>query len=143
MFKVNTRSTRCCSSVFTVNFKYIWHVVLVHFFLHFLLTLIILYIVDGILYCLNLNLSVLFRVRYRSPATYKKELYMTTVNSSSQSLPIYFFRKSSTWSSATLGKFEKLTLLDALNIHFRRFFALCFLHLISSGLNGVNINSLT
>ena len=39
-------------------------------------------------------------------------------------------------------KYEKLTLLDALKIHFQRFFELRFLHLISNELTGVNINSL-
>ena len=39
-------------------------------------------------------------------------------------------------------KYEKLTLLDALKIHFQRFFALSFFYLISNELNGVNINSL-
>ena len=47
------------------------------------------------------------------------------------------------WSTATLGKFEKLTLLDALKLHFQTFFALRFLHLTSMDLSGVNINSLT
>ena len=42
-----------------------------------------------------------------------------------------------------LGIQEKLTLLDALKIHFQKFFALSFLHLISNGLNGVNSNSFT
>ena len=50
-------------------------------------------------------------------------------------------------------KYEKLTLLDALKIHFQRFFALMidkfsiifalsYLHLVSNGLHEVNINSL-
>ena len=42
--------------------------------------------------------------------------------------------------SATLGKYEKLTLLDVLKIHFQRFFGLSFLHLTSNGPNGVNRN---
>ena len=47
-------------------------------------------------------------------------------------------------SSATLGKYEKRTLLDA-----RKNTSICFfgqgffMHLISNGLDGVNINSLT
>ena len=40
------------------------------------------------------------------------------------------------WSLATWEKYEKLTLLDTLKIHFQRFFAF-----ISNGLNEV-INSL-
>ena len=39
-------------------------------------------------------------------------------------------------------KYEKLSLLDTLKIHFQRFFTLFFLHLVSNELNGVNINSL-
>ena len=35
---------------------------------------------DGILYCLNLNLSMQFRIGSRSPVTFKKELYVTPVN---------------------------------------------------------------
>ena len=46
----------------------------------------------------------------------------------------------SPWSSATLGKYEKLTVLNPLKIHFQRFFALSFFHLISNGLNRVNSN---
>ena len=49
----------------------------------------------------------------------------------------------STLSKATLEKYEKLTLLDALKILIQRFSALSFLHLISNGLNEVSINSLT
>ena len=43
-------------------------------------------------------------------------------------------------SSAALGKYQKPTLLDVLKIHFQRFFALSFLHLMSNGLNGVDIS---
>ena len=32
MFKVNNRSIKHCSGVFDVNFEYIWHVVVVFFF---------------------------------------------------------------------------------------------------------------
>ena len=35
---------------------------------------------DGIFYCLNLNLSMQLGVGSRSPATFKKELYVTPVN---------------------------------------------------------------
>ena len=41
------------------------------------------------------------------------------------------------------GKYEKLTLLDALKNISRVFFALGFMHLVSNGLNEVNSNSLT
>ena len=70
MFKVNNRSTRCCSVVC------------------FLLILKI-KMVDDLLYCLNLNLSMHFRVRSRSPVTFKAKLYVTTVNNSFQPLPIF------------------------------------------------------
>ena len=40
-------------------------------------------------------------------------------------------------------KHEKLAPIDALQIRCQRVFALCFLHLVSDRLNGVNINSLT
>ena len=35
---------------------------------------------DGILYCLNLNLSMCFRVRSRSPVTFKTKLSLATVS---------------------------------------------------------------
>ena len=140
--------------------------------------------VEGILYCLNLDLSMDFRVRSRSPVTFKRKLYVTTVNNSFQSLPIFYHKElqlrccigldlnNVTWStkilkgtgdhpsptpsplythihthtlsSATLGKYLKLTLLDALTTHLQRFFIkLSFLYLISNGLNRVSFNLLT
>ena len=48
----------------------------------------------GILYYLNLNLSMHFRVESRSPVTFKMKLSITTVNNSSQLLP-FFVTKSS------------------------------------------------
>ena len=127
MFKDNSRSTRCCSGVFIIDFEYIWH---------------------QILYCLNLNLSMDLRVGSRSPVTFKMMLYVITVNNSFQPLPIFCHKElrlrccmhrtwiefcnmihkdcerywwSSPSLSATLAKYEKLTLLDALKIDFRRF----------------------
>ena len=44
---------------------------------------------DGILYCLNLILSIHFRVRSRSPVTFKIKPCVTTVNNSFQPLPIF------------------------------------------------------
>ena len=43
-----------------------------------------------------------------------------------------------------MGKNGKLTLLDPLKLHLHKFFTLVssFLHLISNGLNRVNVNSL-
>ena len=40
-------------------------------------------------YCLNLNLSMLFRVRSRNPVTFKTDLRVTSVNNSFQSFPIF------------------------------------------------------
>ena len=125
-----------------------------------------------ILYCLNLNLSMHVRVGSRSAITFKIKLSVTTGNSSFQPLPIFchkdlhlkslhrarfeycnMIHKNSSryWghphlrlrSSATLWKYENLTLLDAVKIHFQRPSALIILHLISNRLNGININSLT
>ena len=44
---------------------------------------------DAILHCLNLNLSMHFKVGSRSPAIFNMNLYVITVNSSFQSLPIF------------------------------------------------------
>ena len=40
-------------------------------------------------------------------------------------------------------KYENASLLDALKMHFQRFFATSFLHSMPNGLNRVNINLLT
>ena len=98
----------------------------------------------------NINLCMCFiRVGSRGPITFKMMLSVTIVNSSFQ-LPIFChkdlhlrcciglvlniviwsmnllkdMRGHLPWSSATSGKYEKLTLLDTLKIHFQRFFAL-------------------
>ena len=118
-----------------------------------------------------------FIVGSRSLVRFKTKLSVTTIDSNFHLLPIFCHKKLHLrcciglllnivtcpvkilkgirgclpWSTATLGKYEKLTVLDALKIHFQRFFALSwvfciklnFLHLISNGLNEVNINSLT
>ena len=113
----------------------------------------------------------MFQSRSRSYVSLSRS-YVTTVNNSFQPLPIFchkelhlrcciglelnivtrstkilksvgdLFPFRHPWSTATLGKFEKLTLLDALKLHFQTFFALSFLHLTSMDLNGVNINAL-
>ena len=103
-----------------------------------------------------------FSVRSRCPVTFNTELYATTVNNSFLSLTIFSHKElhlrwcmagieycnthknskryqgapHNLWSSETLGKYEKLILLDALKMHFQRYFELGFLHLISNGLNG-------
>ena len=48
---------------------------------------------DEKLYCLNLNLSMHFRVSTRSPVTFKIRLYVTTVNNSFQTLPIFCYEE--------------------------------------------------
>ena len=146
IFKVNNRSTRPSPGVFNVNFEYIWHVALECFLLTLNMEM-----VDGILYCFNLSLSVHSRVGYRNPVICKTKLYITKVNNSFQSLSIFYQKElhlrrctglklniatwstkilkgigghtSPPWSIAALGKYEKLTLLDAIKIHFQRFFA--------------------
>ena len=80
MFKVNKRSNRHRSGIFIANFEYIWHIVLVSYFL---LTLRM-EMTDGILYCLNLNLSVHFKVEARSLITFKTKLYVSSVSSDYQ-----------------------------------------------------------
>ena len=104
---------------------------------------------DGILYCFNLNLYFPFRVGCRSPVTFKTELYVTTFKNSFQLLPISFHKVLHL--SCCIGL--KLNIVT----RFTKFLkgirghpappmiecnALIFLHLISNGLNGVNINSL-
>ena len=91
--QVKKRSARGCSGVFNVNFEYTWHVVL-FFFCFFLLTLN-LYILDGILYYLNnLILSLHFRGVSKSPVIFKMKLYVTTLNNSFQSWPIFVAKRS-------------------------------------------------
>ena len=124
---------------------------------------------NRILFCLDLNFSMYFRVWSKSPATFKTKIFIITVNNSFQPLPIFWHKElylwccigldlntvtwstkilkgigATTygpipWSNATLGKF---ILLDALKINFHKFFSLSFFHLISNGINGVSINSL-
>ena len=116
---------------------------------YFLLT-VNMRMVDWTLYCFSLNLSMHFRVGFRSPVTSKTKLYVTTVNNSFQPLPVFCWKEhhlrycigfelnivtQSTKilkgirghcprSSATLGKYEKHTHQDALKLHYQRFFAL-------------------
>ena len=50
---------------------------------------------DGILYRLNLNWSMHFRVRSRSPVTFKTKLYVATVNNSFQQVaPSYMLHRA-------------------------------------------------
>ena len=44
---------------------------------------------DGILYCLNLNLYMHFTILSKSPVTVNKKLYVTTANNSFHPLPIF------------------------------------------------------
>ena len=74
MFKVNNRNIRRRPGVFIVNFEYIWHAALEYFLLTLKME-----IVDGILYCLNLNLSMHFIVGSRSPLMFQAKLYVTAI----------------------------------------------------------------
>ena len=118
--------------------------------------------VDGILYCLNLNLFMHFRVVSRRPVTFKTKLSVTTVNNSfwlyiSCFLPLRApfqmlhrdwieycnIHKNFNWYRGSLahnpvqpwGNVKK-SLLEVFCIK------LSFLHLISNGLNWVSINLL-
>ena len=144
MLKVNNRSTRCHAGVFITTLNIFGTLCFFSNFEHVM--------ADGILYCLNLNLSMYFRVGSRSPVTFKTNLYVTTVNNSFRLLAssLMLHRRelnNMTWStkilksieghlppfllsSLLLGKYEKLTLIDALKIHFQRFFALNIMHLL-------------
>ena len=119
--------------------------------LFFLLTLN-LYILDGILYYLNnLILSLHFRGVSKSPVIFKMKLYVTTLKNSFQSWPIFCCKEihfrcclgvelniwkgnkkserymgQPIWLNTNLGKYEKLTLLDAPKIDFQKFFKLNF-----------------
>ena len=134
---------------------------------YFLLTLNI-GMADGILCCLNLNLSMHFRIGSKGPVTFKTRLYGTTVKTVSSrylffvrknsilyvaeglNWILYYNRKSSKSYQGTLLTIQcnlekiwkthpprcpKNTFPEILRIK-------CF-HLISNGLNGVNINLLT
>ena len=144
MLKVNNRSTRCHAGVFITTLNIFDTLCFFSNFEHVM--------ADGILYCLNLNLSMYFRVGSRSPVTFKTNLYVTTVKNSFRILAssLMLHRRelnNMTWStkilkgieghlppfllsSSLLGKYEKLTLIDALKIHFQRFFALNIMHLL-------------
>ena len=68
IFKFNNRSTRRRSGVFILNPEYIGHVIPVSF-----LMILNMQMTDGILYCLNLNLSMYFRVGSRSPLLHLRQ----------------------------------------------------------------------
>ena len=124
---------------------------------------------DGILYFLNLNLSVsksdlgalshlrqssleqsqqqfsatfifFFFFSQRAPPKILHRVWTEYFNMIHKNSKRYWGAPSS--SSATMGKYEKLNLLDTLKIHFLGFSVLSFLYLISNGLNRVNIDSL-
>ena len=73
----------------------------------------------GVLYCLNLILSMPFKVGFRSPVTFKMKLSVTTVKNSSQLLP--FFGTKIPIIKCRVRKIWKLTLLDPLKMIFRDF----------------------
>ena len=111
---------------------------------------------DGILYCLNLNWSIHFRVGSRGLATFKTKFYVTSANNSFQSLPNFCHKEFHlwcciglelnivTWSTNILKGIEGYTPLPPwLNATLVFHIKLNFLDLISNGLHGVTINSLT
>ena len=93
MFKVNSRSKKC-SGVHIANFEHIWHVShgVVFFLVAVLggfLLILNMKMLDGILCCLNLSSSMCFRIRPRSPVTFKMKLFVTTVNNCFQLFHIF------------------------------------------------------
>ena len=74
MFKVNNKSNRCCSGVFTVNFEYIWHVCRVFFCWVWTFKYRTEYFIALI------KIYLCFRVESRSPVTFKAKLSVTTFN---------------------------------------------------------------
>ena len=72
MFKVNNRNSRHCFGVFCVNFEHTWHVVLV-FYCYFE------HVIAGwnTLLPYNLNVSIFFRVRPKTPVTFMKNVFVT------------------------------------------------------------------
>ena len=102
---------------------------------------------DKILYCLNLNVSMHFKVWSRSPVTFKtklyvigsshylffchKELHLRYCIGLELNIVIWFTCNMNVLGSSplnlllsvTLGKYGKLTLLDVLKMHFQRFFS--------------------
>ena len=125
---------------------------------------------DGILYYLKLNRSLHFRVRSRSPLTFKTKLYVTNVSNSIQHLaPSWILHRA--WTEycnmihenskmyqgsplpnihahiieCNLGKIWKTHALRCPKNTIPEVFhiKLSILHLIPNGLNQVSINSLT
>ena len=93
MFKVSNRSTRCCSSVFVINFEYIWHVSNFFFFFFFALLTLNMQIPDRTFCCLNLNSSVCFRVGSRSPVTFQTKLCYILQSTAVSSYYLFFATK--------------------------------------------------
>ena len=74
--------------VFTVNFEYIWHVSSAF------LLILNMSIQVGILYFLNLILSMCFRVGSRGSATIKTKLSVTAINNSLQLFPVFLSKRA-------------------------------------------------
>ena len=98
---------------------------------------------DGILYCLNRNLSMHFRVGFGSLATFKTGLYVTSVNNGFQSLLIFCHKELHLkccielelyivrWSTKILKDIRRTSLpLPPWSNATLYFFALSFQHLI-------------
>ena len=111
---------------------------------------------DGILYCLSQNLSMCFRVQSRDPVTFKTKVSGTTVNNSFLPLPIFSHKElhlnvaakyenfNGYWGTPIIecstGKISKTDSPRCPKNTFSEVFALSFLHLMSNGLNGVDIS---
>ena len=136
IFKVNNRSTRRQAPGVSF-FKDFYWLIYTYIFLH------------GILFSFKQNLSMCIRVETTSTAIFKMKLYQT-VSNSLQPLPIFCHKElhlrccigpelnivrwsikflkgiswQPPWSSATFGKYEKLSAVNALKLHLQRFFTL-------------------
>ena len=116
---------------------------------------------DGVLYCLNLNSVMRSRVRSRRPLIFPAKLYLFNISQQQFSGINLFCHEElhlrcyielelnivtwstkilkgigvppTSWSSATLGKYEKLIHFNILKIHFQRFYALTLICINSQG----------
>ena len=130
MFKISSnRSTRHGSCVF-VNFEQIWHVVLWEGFCW-------LWACEWQIKCFIVLIYIMhFKVRSRHSATFK-------INSMQHFLSITYFFVNKLHLRCCIGfELNIVTWYTKILIHFQRYFALSFLHLMSNGLNRVNISLL-
>ena len=148
MFKVNNRSTRCYFDVFIANFEYIWHVVLVCLMsdeilyclnlslpMHFRFgsssvvtfkTELYVNTVNNSFQSLSISRHKKLHVRFcigleLNSVTWSTKIRKGIEGHSHTPTPppqTHARTHAHTLSNATLGKYEKLTLLVALKIHF-------------------------